>query len=308
MLLGLGVKRRTLFGRSDEDDDGDVNTHEHEQLRRHDGHDENEQYPFDESHNHQQGYQHYFHHHAGTTADHAAAGHAPTPFGARTSLQTENYVSPMRQARSQHMILKRVRREVQEVEEEEEEKSTSLLNIHANRFTPQQDVFTFTREFARETFDPNAQGPQLDTELPSLAREISQDSRTTASSAAAGSSSAAAGDVALPRVDSGAHMGASATAAGSSSNDTSVAASGASLNLTSAGAGATTTRPKQRKFTSAEVQRLIAEAVSVREAQLRDEFARELNRLLNEQFESFSRYCEDQRNLQLRNSTAPYIS
>jgi len=61
-------------------------------------------------------------------------------------------------------------------------------------------------------------------------------------------------------------------------------------------------------FTMEQVRGAVEEAVQRREAELREEYDRKLNQLLQEQFENFTRFNQDYISRQLRRSSADYIS
>lgn len=67
-------------------------------------------------------------------------------------------------------------------------------------------------------------------------------------------------------------------------------------------------KKKEKKFTAAEVQRLINEAVAKREAELREEYDRVLQQLLQQQFESFNNYQQQYVSRHLNKQDAAYIS
>lgn len=61
-------------------------------------------------------------------------------------------------------------------------------------------------------------------------------------------------------------------------------------------------------FTPSQVRRIVQEAVEQREAQLREEYDKKLNMLLQEQFEQFTRFNQDYISRQMNRTTPDYIS
>ena len=68
------------------------------------------------------------------------------------------------------------------------------------------------------------------------------------------------------------------------------------------------TKPKKKKYTLDQVQKIVMDSLKCQEEKLRVEYNKVLNRLLKEQFDSFTQFNQDYISRTISKSRPDYIS